>query len=94
MWYLCRKPLPEFVYSGFKRFERREHHVTRVFDESVVIFMMEGVLRFEEDGAPVELCEGEYYVQRAGLFQSGKAASDCPSYLYLHIRASFWCSIS
>ena len=89
MWYLCRKPLPEFVYSGFKRFERREHHVTRVFSESVLIFMMEGVLRFEEDGALVELSEGEYYIQRAGLFQSGNAESESPSYLFLHFHAFY-----
>lgn len=89
MWYLCRKPLPEFIYSGFKRFERREHHVSRVFDESVLIFMMEGVLRFEEDGVLVELSEGEYYIQRAGLFQSGNAASERPSYLYLHFHATY-----
>ena len=89
MWYLCRKPLPEFAYCGYKRFEKNEHHITRVFDESVLIFMMDGVLRFEEDGKLIELGKGEYYIQRAGLFQSGKAASEQPSYYFLHLNATF-----
>ncbi|MBQ7364176.1 MAG: helix-turn-helix transcriptional regulator [Clostridia bacterium] len=86
---LCRKPMCEFKFFGYRQFEKGEHHITRVFSESVLILLVEGVLRFEEDGKSITLTAGEYYIQRAGLFQSGKRASDEPKYFFLHMNAAF-----
>ena len=87
--FLCRQPLCEFKYFGFRQFEKGEKHITRTFGESVIIMMLDGVLRFREDGVPVTLTAGEYYIQRAGLFQEGHRPSDEPKYYYLHFNASF-----
>ncbi len=89
MYYLCRKPLPEFVLCAMRHFEPGEHHVTRIFDKSVLILMLEGILRFEEGKEEIELYPGEYYIQRAGLFQNGRLPSERPVYFYLHMDASF-----
>ena len=54
-----------------KQFAPNEVHVTRIYGYSVLILMMEGVLRFCENGTLVELKKGEYYIQRANIFQNG-----------------------
>ncbi len=56
---------------GMKRFTPEEYHITRIYKYSVLILMLGGVLRFFEDGRLIELHEGEYYIQRAGLLQEG-----------------------
>ncbi len=56
---------------GMKYFTPEEYHVTRVYKYSVLILMLGGVLRFFEDGKLIEMHEGEYYIQRAGLLQEG-----------------------
>ncbi len=89
MFYMKRKPLPLFDLCAIRRFEKGEHHITRVYQKSVIIFMLEGVLRFEENGKEISLREGEYYIQRAGLFQSGLRPSDSPVYFFIHIDAEF-----
>ena len=89
MLYLRRDPLCQFKFFGYRQFEKGEHHITRVFGESVLILMIDGVMRFEEDGRGVTLTAGEYYIQRQGLFQSGKRASDTPKYFFLHMNAAF-----
>ena len=91
MKYLCRRPLAEFRYFGYKKFEKGERHITRVFKESVLLMVVDGVLRFEEDGRPVTVTAGEYYIQRQGVLQSGKRASDEPEYFFFHMYADFSC---
>lgn len=55
----------------------------------MLILMLEGVLRFGEDGVQKQLVGGEYYIQRAGKRQDGEIASDSPHYFYIHLDASF-----
>lgn len=89
MVYMCKKPLPEFSLCAMRRFEKGEHHISRTFEKSVLVLVFSGVLRFEENGKACEVSEGEYYIQRAGFFQSGKRESDEPMYFYIHFNASF-----
>ena len=89
MYYLCRTPMPEFKTCGLKQFDADERHVTRVFKESVLILMLDGVLRFTENGETVELSRGEYYIQRAGLTQSGRVRCESPLYFFIHMNAAF-----
>ena len=89
MAYLCRSPLSEFKFFGYKEFEKGERHITRTFEESVLILLFDGVMRFEEDGKAITLSAGEYYIQRQGLFQSGKRVSSEPKYYFLHFVGSF-----
>ncbi len=86
---LIFEPLPIFRLSSMRRFAKGEHHVTRISTQSVLILMFSGVLRFSEAGVPIELCEGEYYIQRAGLWQEGVRESECPIYFYIHFDGSF-----
>ncbi len=72
---------------AMKYFEPNEYHVTRVHRYSVLILMLEGVLRFFENGQPIELRAGDYYIQRAGLLQEGLnvhklSNSDAPAVYY------------
>lgn len=75
--------------SSFRSFYKGEHHVNRLCKNSVLILMIDGVLRFGEDGVQTELKAGEYYVQRAGKVQDGNCASDCPRYFYVHFDATY-----
>lgn len=69
--------------ANLKHFVEGEQHVTRLYKYSVLIFMQKGTLRFRENGIEVELCEGEYYIQRAGLLQEGLPIVDAPTYFYV-----------
>lgn len=89
MWYMKRDPMPVFDLCAIKRFEENERHIHRVFDKSVLILMLSGVLRFEENGALVDLAAGEYYIQRPGLLQTGNRPSESPQYLFLHFTALY-----
>ena len=76
--------LPKYRLSNFRRFDEGEYHITRTWHTHVAIFMLDGVLRFTEDGREVELCKNQYYIQKAGLYQSASVPSDCPIYFYIH----------
>ncbi len=72
---------------AMKYFEPNEFHITRVHRYSVLILMLDGVLRFFEEGELFELRAGEYYIQRAGLLQEGinlhrMQNSDAPAVYY------------
>ena len=56
---------------ALRHFTSGEVHITRVYSYSVLILMMDGVLRFCENGTLIELKKGEYYIQRANCFQNG-----------------------
>jgi len=78
-----------YVYSSLRAFEENEHHITRVCDESVLLLVYEGVLRFSENGVQKEVSAGEYYIQRNGILQGGELVSDSPRYLYVHFHAEY-----
>ena len=88
MEYLSR---PSITFEGCARriFNKGERHITRTCDFSVLILMFGGVLRFYEDGKPISLSQGEYYIQKQGLFQEGREESDTPDYFYIHFKGSF-----
>ena len=54
--------LPVYCGSSFRYFEPGEKHVTRVFTQDVLLLVFEGVLRFSENGRPIEVGKGEYYI--------------------------------
>ncbi|MBQ8836185.1 MAG: helix-turn-helix transcriptional regulator [Clostridia bacterium] len=82
--------LPTRTYSSFRRFEKHERHMTRVCTQDVLVMVFEGVLRFLEDGKPVEVHAGEYYIQRRGLKQEGTFESDSPAYYFIHFSDAFY----
>ncbi len=71
--------------SSLRYFGMGEHHCSRLSSDNVLLLVFKGVLRFTENGIPCELKQGEYYIQKAGLYQDGPYVSDCPCYLYAHI---------
>ena len=81
---------PFYYLSAFRRFLPHERHITRVEGSDIIILMLDGVLRFTENGKPIELSKGEYYIQQRGLAQDGPEISDCPYYFYVHFRESVW----
>lgn len=82
-------PSPEFSACSTKRFEREERHVTRLYGKSVLILMMDGELNFYEDGVPLTLTAGEYYIQRQGLFQEGIPNAKPPIYFYVEFLGTY-----
>lgn len=81
--------LPAYGCSAFRYFEAHERHVDRVCPEDVLVMVFEGTLRFWEDGRPVEVGRGEYYIQRRGLPHRGVEESDTPQYYYVHFYGAF-----
>ena len=63
---ISMQTVPTYRLSAFRRFLPGERHITRVESGDVLLLMLEGTLRFTEDGVPVELTRGEYYVQQRG----------------------------
>lgn len=82
--FLDTKRLPQYCFSHFRKFDPHERHITRHCAEDVLLLMLGGILRFSEDGIPVTLTKGEYYIQKKGLFQQGTEDSDTPYYYYVH----------
>lgn len=89
MKYLSFIDPPKYIYSNHKQFLPHEKHMKRLFDEDVLIIMLDGVLRFTENGESFELKMGEYYIQRAGLWQDGPIESEVPSYYYVHFKGTY-----
>lgn len=87
---ISMQTVPTYRLSAFRKFLPGERHITRVEASDILLLMLDGVLRFTEDGVPIELSRGEYYIQQRGLFQDGPAASDSPSYFYLHFGNCVW----
>lgn len=80
---------PKYDFSNDKQFSENEKHVTRRYNKSVLILMRKGVLRFTENGIPIELKAGEYYIQQAGLYQQGLLYNDLPNYYFIHFTGEF-----
>ena len=87
--YLDTQSPVSYLYSHYRRFDPDEKHITRTCQEDVLLLMLDGVLRFEESGVPVELRAGEYYIQKRGLFQCSGVPSDTPYYYYAHFAGSW-----
>jgi len=81
--------LPHYIYSNRRQFLPGEKHLDRLFSENVLIVMRKGSLRFCENDVPIELNAGEYYIQRAGLRQTGPLESDTPNYFFIHFEGEF-----
>lgn len=73
--------------ASLRYFGKEERHITRTCPDEVLLLVLEGVLRFTEDGRAFALSAGEYRVQRAGSTQSGPVPSDEPKYMYVHFKA-------
>lgn len=78
-----------YRHASMRFFEKGEYHITRRCRDDVLVLVYEGVLRFREDGIDRQVRAGEYYIQKAGLFQEGITPSDAPKYLYVHFRAEW-----
>ena len=87
--YLDLAIIPKFNLCAFRYFLPREHHISRVCEDDVLLMVIDGVLRFEEDGREVDLCKGQWYIQHAGGVQTGKRESDSPSYFYIHFFGTY-----
>ena len=87
---ISMQTVPTYRLSAFRKFLPGERHINRVESGDILLLMLDGVLRFTEDGVPVELTRGEYYIQERGLHQDGPEVSDCPYYFYLHFGGCSW----
>ena len=87
--FLKAEPVPAYLAASFRTFSPGEFHVTRNAPYSVLLLLMKGTLRFEEDGISVEVKAGEYYIQRAGLTQHARQPSDMPHYFYIHFSGAY-----
>lgn len=81
--------LPEFIKTNLRTFSSGEAHITRTCAFNVLIVMLDGELIFYEDGKRIALHRGQWYIQRSGLFQDGKEASNVPSYYFIHFHGNF-----
>lgn len=86
--------VPEYLFSSYRYFAPGEFHVSRICDDDVIIMVFDGVLRFVEDGNPVELGKGEFYIQQRGIYQNADQASDSPVYYYVHARCDICDEVS
>lgn len=94
MYYLKKSSRMLLRICAVKRFRSDEHHVTRIYNYSVLIVMMEGILQFYEEGVLHTLHPGDYYIQRAGLLQEGinvrnpgsPPSAQPPVYFYMEFR--------
>lgn len=87
--FLSLDVIPEFNHSSFRFFDEHEKHMTRVCTYDVLVMVFEGVLRFYENGEPVEVKKGEYYIQRSNTQHTAPFESDMPKYYYIHFSGTF-----
>ncbi len=83
---LSMNATPHYLLASFRYFGTNEHHISRTIPENVLLLGISGILCFTEDGIPIEVREGEYYIQKGGLPQAGPLRSVQPVYFYVH----FW----
>ena len=81
--------LPHYVFSSNRQFDENEKHINRIYDMSVLILMRKGVLKFNENGTPIELKKGEYYIQKPNILQEGIVPSDKPNYYFIHFNGHY-----
>lgn len=81
--------VPRYISSSKKKFATGERHVTRFGTQNIILLVLDGVLRFEENGKEVVIGSGEYYVQMAGKHQSGNLPSESPEYIFINFTGRF-----
>ena len=81
--------LPHYDFSANRQFEPGEYHINRIYELSVLLLVRKGTLRFSENGVPVEVKAGEYYIQQPNLYQQGLVPSDEPNYFFVHFRGNY-----
>lgn len=86
---LSFETMPHYCFSANRQFEKNECHMERTYELSVLLLIRKGVPRFTENGVPIEVAAGEYYIQRAGLHQYGPTPSDSPNYFFIHFKGYF-----
>ena len=79
----------EYKHASMRFFDAGECHAARQCTDNVLILVFDGVLRFTDDGTPIEVAAGEYYIQRAGSYQSGEIPSDSPRCLYVYFEGEW-----
>ena len=55
---LSLQHVPTYRLSAFRYFLPQERHITRVDCSDILLILLDGTLRFTEDGIPVELSRG------------------------------------
>ncbi len=78
-----------FKTASHRHFYAGERYVNRVCADSVLLLVYDGDLAFCENGKPVHVKKGEYYIQMAGLKQTGDVETDSPRYYYVHFSGFF-----
>ncbi len=81
--------IPEYNYASFRFFEEHEKHMTRIAEKDVLVLVFGGELKFLEDGVPMTIHAGEYYIQRRGLYQTATEESNLPKYYFIHFTGEF-----
>lgn len=81
--------MPHYHFSANRQFEPGECHMNRIYGLSVLLIVRKGVLRFSENGVPIEVKGGEYYIQQPNLLQQGIVPSDEPNYFFVHFRGHY-----
>lgn len=82
--YLNTESLPIYLSSSYRQFYSGETHVTRTCEYHVLLLVLSGTLCFSENTIPIKVCEGEYYIQKKGLYQQGILPCYQPFYFYIH----------
>ena len=82
-------PSPSFSICATKVFRENEKHVTRKYAKSVLILMMDGELKFMENGTEITLLPNEYYIQQDGLFQEGVPLTHPPIYFFIEFHGTY-----
>ena len=80
------QPMPFMTSSSYRYFHENEKHITRIFKEYVLIFVLDSTLFFSENGKDVKVGTGEWYLQKPNLLQEGKVGSPAPKYYYIHFE--------
>ncbi len=80
---------PQYGYSSYRYFKEGERHITRVYPLDVLVIVFDGVLRFHENGKPIAVSRGQYYIQRSGLSQEGIQPSLSPKYYFVEFKGSY-----
>ena len=72
----------------YRVFSANEHHIRRLSDQYVLLFVLENALYFEEDGEPVCVRAGEWYLQRPNCMHTGRLPSPGVFYFFVHFDAA------
>ena len=86
--FLNQSPSTEYFICA-KKSSPGEEHIPGIYERSVLILMMKGVLSFLENGEKIMLSAGEYYIQKDRYLQEGPPVDDLPEYIYVEFKGSF-----